>query len=867
MPRRGENIRKRADGRWEGRYKCTPATSDAKVYYKSVYGKSYGEVKQRLLLIRQEAQNNTVNGAIEHTFSECMTLWLTDITQRCKYSTCVKYQYICDCHLKRFACESPVSEITSEMCEKFLIEEQLLEGQRLSLSTMKTICHVINQILKHGKSSVKVTLPEKITLAYKYSSKEIAVFSVEEQRKLLDFLYDQTDRYKLGILICLFSGFRLGERCALRIKDIDMLNKCIRVSQTVQRIKSYGENKTILYCAPPKSADSIRTIPLCDALLELLVQMDIQYKMRKLRNEHSLWLILVSCCLVLLAFYGATHGRQNSPIHITEICINNSVCAYDDNGNYGADYVEVYNSSDSAINICGFGLSDDKHDLYKYVFEDITIEPKSTIIVWNSAANDDISYYRDDYIPRDIHGLSFGLSAGETLILTDAAGNTIEKITIPNRIPEGKVYASTIKKPGSYTVSDPSPYKVAEIVTRGELIEDDRIEQPVFSVDGGWYTDSVDVALSAPKGAIYYTLDGSEPDENALVFSGSIHVEDRSPEENIYASIGNISLTNGYVPTFNIDKATVIKAIAVVDGKKSPLSSQTYFIGLDKYRGYDNIAVMEITINPDCLYDYYDGIYQIGNVYDRYISKYDTNLLVSSFHYDHTNYAMEGRGWERPAKIEFIDSDHKKVFEQNIGIRIHGGWSTSYNQKSFNLYARSEYDGNDYFLYDFFDRSFNKVMLRTGGFRDSYATKMRDVFTQSLVIDRNVGIQRFEPCNVFINGEYWGLYNLQETIGTSYISAHYGIAEGNILIMKNNETNTIPEDAILYNEIVKFAANNDLTIEENYRFIEERIDIQSYIDYLCFEIYIGNCDSVANNFARWRSLKIGDSEYEDGRWR
>lgn len=276
MPRRGENIRKRADGRWEGRYKCTPATSDAKVYYKSVYGKSYGEVKQRLLLIRQEAQNNTVNGTIEHTFSECMTLWLTDITQRCKYSTCVKYQYICDCHLKRFACESPVSEITSEMCEKFLIEEQLLEGQRLSLSTMKTICHVINQILKHGKSSVKVTLPEKITLAYKYSSKEIAVFSVEEQRKLLDFLYDQTDRYKLGILICLFSGLRLGEICALRIKDIDMLNKCIRVSQTVQRIKSYGENKTILYCAPPKSADSIRTIPLCDALLELLVQMDIQ---------------------------------------------------------------------------------------------------------------------------------------------------------------------------------------------------------------------------------------------------------------------------------------------------------------------------------------------------------------------------------------------------------------------------------------------------------------------------------------------------------------------------------------------------------------------------------------------------------------
>lgn len=276
MPRRGENIRKRADGRWEGRYKCVSAASGTKSYYKSIYGKSYGEVKQKLLLIRQETQINIAKYNMEYTFSECMTLWLADITQRCKYSTCVKYQYICDCHLKRFVSENLVSEITNEMCEKFLIEEQSFEGRKLSLSTMKTICHVINQMLKYGKSSVKVSLPEKIVLSYKYCPKEIPVFSVEEQRKLLNFLYDQTDRYKMGILICLFSGLRLGEICALRINDIDLPNKCIKVSQTVQRIKSNGEHKTILYCAPPKSADSIRTIPLCDALHELLIKMDIQ---------------------------------------------------------------------------------------------------------------------------------------------------------------------------------------------------------------------------------------------------------------------------------------------------------------------------------------------------------------------------------------------------------------------------------------------------------------------------------------------------------------------------------------------------------------------------------------------------------------
>lgn len=276
MPRRGENIRKRTDGRWEGRYKCTPTISGAKTHYKSVYGKSYGEVKQKLLLIRQDAQHNTTDCAPQHTFSECMALWLEYIALRCKYSTCVKYQYICKCHLKHFACKIRITEITNEMCEKYLIEEQSIGGQQLSLSTMKTICHVLNQILKYGKSNIKISLPERIMLAYKYTSKEITTFSIEEQRKLLEFLYDQTDTYKLGILICLFSGLRLGEICALRTKDIDLLNKCVRVSQTVQRIKSDGEPKTILYCAPPKSADSIRTIPLCDALIELIEKMDIQ---------------------------------------------------------------------------------------------------------------------------------------------------------------------------------------------------------------------------------------------------------------------------------------------------------------------------------------------------------------------------------------------------------------------------------------------------------------------------------------------------------------------------------------------------------------------------------------------------------------
>lgn len=276
MPRRGENIRKRADGRWEGRYKCSASLSGTSTTYKSVYGKSYSEVRQKLLLMRQEELIDTNRSTLEHTFSECMCSWLEQLPQRCKYSTCVKYQYICKCHLKHFKCHKRLSEITYEMCEEFLVKEQIFEGRMLSFSTMKAICHVLNQVLKHGKSGLKITLPEIVTLKYKYNSTKIEIFTTEEQKKLLDFLFEQTDRYKLGILICLFSGLRLGEVCALRIGDIDLFNKCIKVTQSVQRIKSDGMYKTALYCAPPKSVSSIRTIPLCDILLDLLGRLDLE---------------------------------------------------------------------------------------------------------------------------------------------------------------------------------------------------------------------------------------------------------------------------------------------------------------------------------------------------------------------------------------------------------------------------------------------------------------------------------------------------------------------------------------------------------------------------------------------------------------
>ena len=237
---------------------------------------------------------------------------------------------------------------------------------------------------------------------------------------------------------------------------------------------------------------------------------------------------------------------------------------------------------------------------------------------------------------------------------------------------------------------------------------------------------------------------------------------------------------------------------------------------------------------------------------------------------EYAHFGKKGRGWEREVNIEFFSSDHEKIHEQKAGIRIHGGWTREQNQKNFQLYARDEYDGNSIFNYDFFGNGqiYNKLMLRGGGSTDIFVTKIRDVFVQSMVTDRAVGTQKAEPCVVFLNGEYWGLYNLQETIGASYIEEYYDVPQDNVVIIKNGESRTDdPDDVLLYDEVVAFVAENDMSLEENYRKFEKMVDIQSLIDYYAIETYVGNSDAYKNNYAVWRSRNPGISEYEDCRWR
>lgn len=279
MPRHGENIWKRKDGRWEGRYKI-PAVNNsavAKTKYRSVYGKTYGEVRKKLSeAIAQAALEKTI--IVGDSAQAQAERWLLSVKDRSKYSTYVKYSYIYRNHLQNHLHKLDMHRLSADELQKILIAEYFQGDEKPSLSTMNGIKYVLNQILEFSQTGIKVPMPDIILADNKYSDRHISVFTPAEQQKLISYLQYETDTYKAGILLCLYSGLRLGELCALRTDNIDTGNMVMRITQTVQRIKKEDETGTYLRCTPPKSVSSIREIPLCDEIISCIPDSSLTHR-------------------------------------------------------------------------------------------------------------------------------------------------------------------------------------------------------------------------------------------------------------------------------------------------------------------------------------------------------------------------------------------------------------------------------------------------------------------------------------------------------------------------------------------------------------------------------------------------------------
>lgn len=268
MPRRGENIRKRKDGRWEGRY-INSYSNNGKAKYVSVYGKSYYEIKKKL----KDILVNNINA--EHNcsnlfFRELLFLWLSNVKVKLRAQTYVKYLEIIENHIVPSLGMIKANRMDACIINMFL-EQKMTNGRLdgnggLAATYIKTIAYIIQATIEYA-SQEKLMRPLNNTINKPTKRKQdLSVLTVEEQIILEHYAYNDLNASKLGILICLNIGLRIGEVCGLKWDDIDYINNTIRINRTVERIRipkhKEGTAKTELVIGEPKTVTSKRILPI-----------------------------------------------------------------------------------------------------------------------------------------------------------------------------------------------------------------------------------------------------------------------------------------------------------------------------------------------------------------------------------------------------------------------------------------------------------------------------------------------------------------------------------------------------------------------------------------------------------------------------
>lgn len=261
MPRKGENIRKRKDGRWEGRY-VIKVNNISKT--RSVYAATYAEVKKKLAKAKTENTVHVSTFEVQITLNEAAEKWLKEVHETKKASTYAKYKSIYNKYIQE--------KLGTELFEK--IDCEMIDGIYQSVtseSSKKSIQCVLKQIFSYAQSQYKISTVQMQKLKCQKEILPVKVFNTSEQARLIQYLYQDMDIHKCGILLCLHTGLRLGEICSLKWEDIDFTTKSLHINRTVQRLPSEKEEeKTMLVENKPKTLCSKREIPISDQIYELL---------------------------------------------------------------------------------------------------------------------------------------------------------------------------------------------------------------------------------------------------------------------------------------------------------------------------------------------------------------------------------------------------------------------------------------------------------------------------------------------------------------------------------------------------------------------------------------------------------------------
>ena len=383
---------------------------------------------------------------------------------------------------------------------------------------------------------------------------------------------------------------------------------------------------------------------------------------------------------------------------------------------------------------------------------------------------------------------------------------------------------------------------------RTRLTADPSGEQPVFSLPGGFYPEEITVEITAPEGCrIYYTTDGTKPGEdNGTLYEGPVEVTNVCGSPNVYSAVSTVSAYQNYAPLTTVDKAVVLQAVAVdADGMESAVTCASYFIAMEGKAMYRSLPVLSVTTEPAGLFDYFEGIYVAGVDYENALA---SNELRS----DSANYY---RGGEISAHIEYFETDRYLTYEGDVNLTLRKDGNLDYGQKSF-LFTEAEPVIDDTCeLYPYFR---NGTMMLYGGGTD-HAMKSRQCLEEELLRGRAQGFlsEAMPGCMVFVDGEFWGLYLMREAIRPESLAERAGCAVEEIRMVENAYPSA-PE----YGELYRLVTEQNAGSEKIYRQILEQMDVDSFLEYYCANLYFGNPQFDSFSTTVWRQ----EGEDSVGKW-
>jgi len=562
---------------------------------------------------------------------------------------------------------------------------------------------------------------------------------------------------------------------------------------------------------------------------------------------------------------------QSSAVRINEFMALNSTTLQDSDGVY-SDWIEIYNSSASAVNLLNWSLTDDSTDIAKWKFPAVSLPANSFLLVF--ASGKDISI-----AGRQLH-TNFKLSgSGEFLGLFDADGNAVS--VFDPAFPEQKTDIAFAYDGSNYVFTAmPTPGTTNVFPTNQVL------PAPRFNMKHGFYEAPFSVTITSdfPSAKIFYTTDGSTPSDS----SGTL-----------------------YSTPISITTTTLLRAVAVETGlQPSATTTATYLFLNDVIRqpnnppGYpaewgpyidipdtaiaDYEMDPEITQNPSYSGLMIESLLSIPTMSIVTNKEYLFSRIpdsVSGGIYIYTGapgvneVPVTGNDWERPASVEFFDRDGSKEFQVNCGLKIHGGHSRRAEKSpkhSFRIVFRDIY-GTTKLNYPLFGSdattTFNSLVLRAtygntwlhmNHSERKHAQLIHDVWAKDTQLDMGHPSGHGNFVHLYINGLYWGVYNPTERIDSDYGETYIGGLGSDYDVIKDYDE-IVDGDIKAWNATFTLARSG-LANDATYQRIQGKnpdgtdnpayqayVDVENLIDYMIMNFYGANWDWDHHNWIAVRN--------------